>query len=120
MKILSTPVIWIQTLKLVLNLLILIIPIHLLLDFISKRIKVVTCIKEAFVVITAIQKTGTVNKTTHVWRHQNGGTDYLSEAAYAQFFGDGYEFDAAITKGKTWVMLNPEQQGQLITKVYLS
>ena len=59
-----------------------------------------------------------VHETTHVWQHQHGGTDYLSEAAYAQMFGEGYIFDDAISRGKTWVMLNPEQQGHLIESAY--
>ncbi len=60
-----------------------------------------------------------VHETTHVWQNQHGGTDYMSEAFYAQKYGDGYEFDDAVTNNKkTWAMLNPEQQGYLIQKAY--
>jgi hypothetical protein len=49
----------------------------------------------------------------------NGGTDYVSEAIYAQLFGDGYNYANAIySHGKTWAMLNPEQQGALIQDAY--
>ncbi len=61
-----------------------------------------------------------VHETTHVWQNQNGGTDYISEALYAQsWLGDGYAYITAITtQKKTWAMLNPEQQGQLIQDAY--
>ena len=59
-----------------------------------------------------------VHETTHVWQHQNGGTDYMSEALYAQFTaGYGYG-DDIFNKNKTWAMLNPEQQGQLIEDAF--
>lgn len=38
-----------------------------------------------------------VHEITHVWQNQNGGTDYMSEALYAQIFGDGYDYADAIT-----------------------
>ena len=60
-----------------------------------------------------------VHETTHVWQNQHGGTDYMSEALYAQIFGDGYGYANEIfNKNKTWVMLNPEQQGQLIQDAF--
>lgn len=59
-----------------------------------------------------------VHETTHVWQNQNGGTDYISEALWAQFtVGYGYG-DDIFHKKKTWAMLNPEQQGQLIQDAY--
>jgi hypothetical protein len=58
------------------------------------------------------------NESTHVWQAQNGGTDYISEAIYAQTFGDGYDYQLAISQGKTWAMFNPEQQAKLIGKAY--
>lgn len=61
-----------------------------------------------------------VHETTHVWQNQNGGTDYMSEAMYAQFTaGYGY-LDDVVKKNKTWSMLNPEQQGQLIQDAYVA
>ncbi len=59
-----------------------------------------------------------VHETTHVWQHQNGGTDYMGEAVYAQMtVGYGY-LDDVIKKNKSWAILNPEQQGQLIQDAY--
>lgn len=59
-----------------------------------------------------------VHETTHVWQNQNGGTDYMGEALYAQIFGDGYDYQKGIKEGKTWAMLNPEQQGKLVQDAY--
>ena len=61
-----------------------------------------------------------VHETTHVWQNQNGGTDYLSEALYAQIFGEGYEYADVILNGRTWFLLNPEQQGQLIEDAFIN
>ena len=61
-----------------------------------------------------------VHETTHVWQNQNGGTDYMTEALYAQIFGEGYEYDAAVSQGRTWFLLNPEQQAQLIEDAFAS
>jgi hypothetical protein len=60
-----------------------------------------------------------VHETTHVWQHQNGGTDYMGEALYAQAF-DGYGYEPVILANppRTWFLLNPEQQGQLIQDAY--
>ncbi|WP_241759056.1 DUF4157 domain-containing protein [Pyxidicoccus parkwayensis] len=55
-----------------------------------------------------------VHESAHVWQHQNGGTDYMSEALWAQNFGDGYEFEKGIQEGKSWSQLNPEQQAELL------
>ena len=59
-----------------------------------------------------------VHETTHVWQNQNGGTDYMSEALYAQVFGDGYDYQKGISQGKAWAMLNPEQQAKLVQDAY--
>ena len=59
-----------------------------------------------------------VHETTHVWQNQNGGTDYISEALYAQTFGDGYDYQKGISQGKSWAMLNPEQQAKLVEVAY--
>ncbi len=50
------------------------------------------------------------HELTHVWQHQNGGTDFTTEALFAQHLGDGY----SIPKDKKFAELNPEQQGQVI------
>ncbi|WP_426730257.1 hypothetical protein [Myxococcus faecalis] len=55
-----------------------------------------------------------VHEVGHVWQHQNGGTDYMSEALVAQFFGDGYNVLKALREGKAWEDMNPEQQAELL------
>ena len=38
----------------------------------------------------------------------------MSEALYAQIFGEGYRYEDAVSKqNKTWMMLNPEQASQV-------
>jgi hypothetical protein len=60
-----------------------------------------------------------VHEACHVWQHQNGGSDYMSESLWAQNFGEGYDwkqkFDAGI---QAWDALNPEQQAQFIEDAY--
>jgi hypothetical protein len=59
-----------------------------------------------------------IYETVHVWQNQNGGTDYMLEAIHAQLtVGYGYEDDILVKK-RTWYLLNPEQQGQLIQDAY--
>ena len=59
-----------------------------------------------------------VHEMGHVWQHQHGGTDYMSEALWAQFVGDGYDFEKGISQGKSWSELNPEQQAELLQTAY--
>jgi hypothetical protein len=55
-----------------------------------------------------------IYETVHVWQNQNGGTDYMGEALWAQAtVGYGFE-DDILKNNKTWYQLNPEQQGLLI------
>jgi hypothetical protein len=61
-----------------------------------------------------------VHESAHVWQHQNGGTDYMSEALWAQYFGDGYEFEKGLDEGKSWSQLNPEQQAEFLQTAYRS
>lgn len=61
-----------------------------------------------------------VHEMGHVWQHQNGGTDYMSEALWAQNVGDGYDFEKGISQGKSWSQLNPEQQSELLQQAYAS
>ena len=61
-----------------------------------------------------------VHEMAHVWQHQHGGTDYMSEALWAQNFGDGYDFEKGINEGKSWGELNPEQQAELLQTAYRS
>ncbi|ATB46368.1 hypothetical protein [Corallococcus macrosporus] len=59
-----------------------------------------------------------VHEAAHVWQHQNGGTDYMSEALFAQTFGDGYNLGKALREGKGWSEMNPEQQAELLEQGY--
>jgi hypothetical protein len=60
-----------------------------------------------------------VHEMAHVWQHQNGGTDYMSEALLSQNVGDGYDFEKGIREGKSWSELNPEQQAELLQQAQL-
>lgn len=55
-----------------------------------------------------------VHEMGHVWQHQNGGTDYISESLWSQYFGDEYKWKKGVAQGKSFRELNPEQQAQLI------
>jgi len=61
-----------------------------------------------------------VHEAAHVWQHQHGGTDYASEALFAQLFGDGYNLAKGLREGKSWSQLNPEQQAELLEQGYLA
>jgi hypothetical protein len=59
-----------------------------------------------------------IHEAAHVWQHQNGGIDYLSEALWAQNAGDGYKFGKALVENKSWSQMNPEQQAELLEEAY--
>ncbi|MCY1042680.1 hypothetical protein OV208_15250 [Corallococcus sp. bb12-1] len=59
-----------------------------------------------------------VHEAAHVWQHQHGGNDYMSEALAAQLFGDGYKFEKALREGKAWEEMNPEQQAEMLEQAY--
>ncbi|WP_216669123.1 hypothetical protein [Corallococcus exiguus] len=61
-----------------------------------------------------------VHESAHVWQHQNGGTDYMSEALVAQHIGDGYDFEKGLDAGKPWSELNPEQQAEFLQQAQLA
>ncbi|WP_141620107.1 hypothetical protein [Myxococcus sp. AB036A] len=61
-----------------------------------------------------------IHEAAHVWQFQHGGSDYMSEALFAQFFGDGYNLGKALKEGKSWSQLNPEQQAELLEQGYLA
>ena len=54
------------------------------------------------------------HEMVHIWQHQNGGTDYMSEALMSQYFGAGYDLGKGLREGKSWSQLEPEQQGELV------
>ena len=58
------------------------------------------------------------HELTHIWQHQNGGTNYLTEALYAQGLGDGYDIHKGLTEDKKFAELNPEQQGEMVKMIY--
>ncbi|MEW6730043.1 MAG: LysM peptidoglycan-binding domain-containing protein [Acidobacteriota bacterium] len=58
------------------------------------------------------------HEMAHVWQNQNGGTDYMSEALWGQYLGDGYDFEKGIKEGKSWSQLNPEQQAELLEQAF--
>jgi hypothetical protein len=59
-----------------------------------------------------------VHEMGHVWQHQHGGTDYMSEALWAQQFGQGYDWKKGLNEGKTFAQLNPEQQAEFISNAF--
>lgn len=59
-----------------------------------------------------------VHEMAHVWQHQNGGTDYMSEALWAQNFGDGYKFEHGLLEGRAFHELNPEQQAEMLQRAH--
>lgn len=58
------------------------------------------------------------HEVTHVWQHQNGGTDYASEALLARYVFAAEEHEAydwtRSAPTTPWGDLNPEQQGAFI------
>ena len=58
------------------------------------------------------------HELTHIWQHQNGGTNYLTEALYAQGLGDGYDIHKGLVEDKKFAELNPEQQGEMVKMIY--
>ena len=56
----------------------------------------------------------------HVWQFQNGGDDYMREALWGQYVGDGYDYEKGIKEGKSFSDLNPEQQADLMRELYNS
>jgi hypothetical protein len=59
-----------------------------------------------------------VHELGHVWQHQHGGTDYMSEALWGQHFGDGYDWKKGLDEGKAFGQLNPEQQAEFISTAF--
>jgi hypothetical protein len=60
-----------------------------------------------------------VHEMGHVWQHQNGGTDYMSEALMSQWWGDGYDWEKSVP-GTAWKDLQPEQQSEFLEKAFAS
>jgi len=58
-----------------------------------------------------------VHEMAHVWQHQNGGSDYMSEALWSQEKGHGYDWKKSVP-GTPWEDLEPEQQAELLEDAY--
>ena len=58
-----------------------------------------------------------IHEMAHVWQHQNGGSDYMSEALWSQEYGHGYDWQASVP-GTAWEDLEPEQQAELLEDAY--
>lgn len=60
-----------------------------------------------------------IHEMAHVWQHQNGGTDYMSEALTSQWWGHGYDWQASVP-GTPWEDLEPEQQAEFLETAFKS
>jgi hypothetical protein len=60
-----------------------------------------------------------IHEMGHVWQHQNGGTDYMSEALTSQWWGHGYDWQASVP-GTAWKDLEPEQQSEFLETAFAS
>jgi hypothetical protein len=58
-----------------------------------------------------------IHEMAHVWQHQNGGSDYMSEALWSQEYGHGYKWKESVP-GTAWEDLEPEQQAELLEEAY--
>lgn len=50
------------------------------------------------------------HEAAHIWQYQRYGDDYIHEALHAQTSGDGYDLGKALSEGKGFREMNPEQQ----------
>jgi hypothetical protein len=60
-----------------------------------------------------------VHEMAHVWQHQNGGTDFMSEALMSQWWGNGYDWEKSVP-GTKWAELEPEQQAKFLEAAFES
>jgi hypothetical protein len=58
-----------------------------------------------------------IHELTHVWQHQNGGTDYMREALWSQNWGHGYDWEVSVP-ATAWADLEPEQQAEFIETAF--
>ncbi|WP_375764865.1 hypothetical protein NR798_24415 [Archangium gephyra] len=59
-----------------------------------------------------------VQEMGHVWQYQTGGTDYVCETLWSQWFGEGSDWRTALDAGRSWGELEPEQQVRLLKVAY--
>ena len=58
-----------------------------------------------------------VHEAAHVWQHQNGGADYMTDSLVSQQWGHGYDWSASVPQ-TPWEDLEPEQQAGLLESAY--
>jgi len=59
-----------------------------------------------------------IQEMGHVWQYQAGGTDYVCETLWSQWFGEGSDWRTALDTGRCWSALDPEQQVRLLKVAY--
>lgn len=59
-----------------------------------------------------------IQEMGHVWQYQAGGTDYVCETLWSQWFGEGSDWRTALDAGRGWGELDPEQQVRLLKVAY--
>ncbi len=59
-----------------------------------------------------------IQEMGHVWQYQTGGTDYVCETLWSQWFGEGSDWRTALDAGRSWGELDPEQQVRLLKVAY--
>lgn len=59
-----------------------------------------------------------IHECVHVWQSQHVGSRYAAEALYAQFWGDGYDWEAEAIAGMSWGDFQREPQGQCIQDIF--
>ncbi|MEN9579032.1 MAG: hypothetical protein RJA70_2041 [Pseudomonadota bacterium] len=68
--------------------------------------------------MTSTNDDGTlIHELTHVWQHQNGGTDYMSEALTSQLTSGTYDWRQEVPH-TPWADLSPEKQGAFLEDAY--
>lgn len=59
-----------------------------------------------------------IHELTHVWQHQNGGTDYMSEALASQLLQGAYDWRAQVP-GTPFADLAPEKQAAFLEDAFM-
>jgi hypothetical protein len=59
-----------------------------------------------------------VRELTRVWQYQNGGTDYTCQTLGKRWFTEDVDWRIALSEGRSWRELDPEQQVQFLQAAY--
>lgn len=54
-----------------------------------------------------------IHEMMHVWQYQNGGSDYIAESLYGQYFGHEYDWEISVPQ-TPWDELEVEQQAKML------